>query len=292
MKHELCNAIFIGDSILDVGHALGCYPRGLIGGQVPITEKEFPFIRHLECVLCVMGPKRKLLLSAYEKMGIERIIIENSDSNPNPATIAYELREEGLNVEILDFTQGMESVFEQAGQLFNCPKEAEKAFKKYTIAKAEFAENVLQLNKKVLVLLGLTRSIKEEGFLLLETPNSFLDKAILHPLGCRNVGEALLQEDAIIALDGIQKIENINILINGLFEAKPDVIALTGVANVGLSALEQAVKQTPSLATEVPALAQHAIYSLPHCCSSLPASLPFIQKEWAHTLSKRPWLFQ
>lgn len=288
---QLCNAIFIGDSVLDVGHALGFYPKALIGGQVPLSEKDFPFIRHLECILCVMGPKRKLLLKAYKNIGIERVIIENSNSNPNPASIADALREDGLTVDILDFTQGMDSLFRQAGQIFDCPERAKRVAQKYATAHEDFHQTKKQLNKRIVVLLGLSRFRSDEHFLLLETPNSYLDHMVLGPLGCSNVGAPLMQEDAMVALDGIQNITTIKTLDN-LAEAKPDIIALTGDASVGLAALYQATKQNPSLMDEVPALSEHAVFALPHCCSALPASLPYIQKEWANTLSGRSRLFQ
>ncbi len=291
MSPQLCNAIFIGDSVLDVGHALGVYPKALIGGQVPLSEKDFPFIKHLECILCVMGPKRKLLLKAYKSMGIERVIIENSHSDPNPAVIADALRADGLAVEILDFTQGADSLFKQAGEIFGCPELAAKVAKKHAKASEHFLQTKPQLNKRVVVLLGMSRFDSDEHFLLLETPNSYLDRMVLEPLACTNVGAPLMQEGAMVVLDGIQNITSITTL-DALAGAKPDVIALTGDASVGLAALHQAMQHNPSLRTEVPALSEHAIFALPHCCSALPASLPHIQREWANTLSGRSRLFQ
>lgn len=286
MRHypTLLNAIFIGDRVLDIGHALGCYPRALIGGQVPLTDKDFPFIRHLECILCVMGPKRALLMKTYETMGIERVVIEHSDCTPDPASIADELRASGLTVDVVDFTQGMGRAFEDAGRIFGRPDEAARAARRHERDMEAMQRPVAPLGRRVVTLLGLTNPQRNEHYLLLETPGGHLDTRILTPLGCENAGALLMDMAEEVVMEGIQRVSSPDRL-DRLDEAAPDAIVLTGDPLVGLMALQEAVARKPSLARSVPALAAHAVYALPHCCSALPASLPRIWTEWRNALS-------
>jgi hypothetical protein len=143
---------------------------------------------------------------------------------------------------------------------------------------------VAPLGRRVVTLLGLTNPQRNEHYLLLETPGGHLDTRILTPLGCENAGALLMDMAEEVVMEGIQRVSSPDRL-DRLDEAAPDAIVLTGDPLVGLVALQEAVARKPSLARSVPALAAHAVYALPHCCSALPASLPRIWTEWRNALS-------
>jgi ABC-type Fe3+-hydroxamate transport system substrate-binding protein len=278
----LYNSIFIDDNVADVARALGCYAKAMVGGQVPMVETAFPFAKQLECILCVMGPKRKLLYSAYRRMNISSVVIAHTDSDPNPASIAPELRENGLNVEVIDFTKGVPHAIREAGRVF----EREKAAEKLAVAYERDMESVYadqpMLGRRVLVLLGITNPQRPERYLLLETPGCYLDQSILAPLGCVNAGAAQVSPDTEIVMDGIQ-------IIDGpldLAAMRPDTIALTGDPLVGQRALRDAVAANPHLRDCVPALKKYEVYSLPHCCSAEPLRFPETFRLWKEALSR------
>jgi ABC-type Fe3+-hydroxamate transport system substrate-binding protein len=278
---KLLPVIFIGDRVADVARALGCYPTAMIGGQIPMIEKEFPFARQLECVLCVMGSKRKILLHAYKKMQIEYVVIENTKDSPNPASIAPELEAQGLKVAVLDFTRGMEQAIHDAGRIFNMPKKAEKVASDYKVSLEQSLANLPQLGKRVVTLLGISNPQRSDSFLLAETPGGYIDSAVLGPLGCINAAGPMLSSTEETVMDGIQLLRS----FTGLEEANPDVIALTGDPLVGQRALRSFVQKHPETAATIPALKKLEIYALPHCCSANPMEYPQALALWKQALS-------
>jgi hypothetical protein len=53
-----------------------------------MVETAFPFAKQLECILCVMGPKRKLLSSAYRRMNISSVVIAHTyQQRPTPVSL-------------------------------------------------------------------------------------------------------------------------------------------------------------------------------------------------------------
>ncbi|NJB67898.1 ABC-type Fe3+-hydroxamate transport system substrate-binding protein [Desulfobaculum xiamenense] len=278
----LLNSIFVGDRVADVARALGCYPKAMIGGQVPMVERAYPFAEQLECILCVMGPKRKLLYKAYEKMGIEYVVLENSGDEPNPASIAPELEAKGLRARTIDFTHGIPHAIEEAGRVFGREKAAAKLLRTYEKDIATIDAPQPALGKRVLVLLGIANPEFSRRFLLIEAPGCHLDDVVLRPLGCENVGQPLIDPDREIVMEGVQTIEGPLLLE----KIAPDVIALTGDALTGQLAIREALARCPSLAHSVPALKNQAVYALPHCCSAEPLSHPANFGIWKEALSR------
>lgn len=280
---SLLNTIFVGDRVADVARSLGCYPKAMVGGQVPMIETEYPFVCQLDCVLCIMGAKRKMLLNAYRKMDIDYVVLERTGGDPDPSGMAAELEAEGLAVRVLDFTRGLEHAIAEAGGIFGREKEAVKVAAEYGRQLEAAQANLPRPGKRVLVLLGISRpgAGAQERYLLAETPGGFVDTALLAPLGCENVAGPLLSPTEETVMGGIQLLRE----FKGLEEANPDAIALTGDPLVGLLALRDFAREHPGQAARIPALRDHAVYALPHCCDANPMSYPHSLALWGQALA-------
>lgn len=280
LPFQLVNYIFVGDRVAEVARMFRIHAKGLIGGEIPMMDFDYPLTEHLECTGCAFGKKKKLLPHAFKRLQSKMVVLENApEKTPNPADLREWLEEQGIPTATIDFTKGAVSVIEQMGALFDLQKSAAEIVKKYTEGLAK-TKKLKKRKKNVVVLLGISSPHHDEGHVLLEVPGCAADKTILAPLGLSNVGKPLMNDEPVY-LDGVQLLKS----IKGLQKAAPDIIVLTGDPRPGQLALAQAVKKTPALVQKVPALAKQQVFALPHYCEALVFRLPDTLRKWDHCLS-------
>lgn len=276
---EMMDSIFIGDKAVDVCGALGVYCKAMSTGQVPMIEERYPFSNQMECTHCIATAKRKLLYYTAKKMNINHIVLEKSGGEFDPADMADELRELGYQIDVLDFTESVSVAVRKAGEIFDRQRIAEKVVEKYEREMEEVqAAMPVQLGKRVLVLMGLDNHHGPDTYLLAEQPGGDVDEHILKPSGCTSVGE-YVAGDGSSGL-GFTVLKN----LDNLYEANPDVIALLCDSFVGQTALHKALAADPKL-SELPAIKNQEVFSLPLCSPGVPLELPDAMRRWIKALS-------
>ncbi len=279
---QMINAVFVGDQLVDTASSLGIYSRAMSTSIIPMIETKYPCCALIECTRCVMTVKHKFFIKIVEKMAVERIVLEdNGNEALNPASMAGDLRQKGFQVDVVDFSSGILNALAQAGRIFNREKEAQKVVLEYEKdMQAVQALMNRNLGKRVLVLLGITNPHYKDGCLLVEDPDTDVDKKILSPLGCINVGNYCMKTSENCPQDTpIRLIDS----LEGIQEAAPDIIALTGDPSPAMLALNLFVN-TSRDADNVPAIRSQAIFTLPNCNPGEPLSQPKIQKLWCDAL--------
>lgn len=277
-KPKLINTAFIGDRLADTARALDVYPSLMATAITPMIETRFPITRQVECTSCVMGPKQSAFVSVARKMGIKKMIIERSpDPDLEPSAIAGDIKALGFEVDITDFSRGTQIGILETARALGLEKRGEKAAARYE-TDLDLAQKNLprDLGKKVLSLMGMSGTYRGEWqeFLLVEERGLF-ENAVLAPAGCTNVGGCIHRSGSHTDKYDIRVIES----LDGLMEANPDLIALTCEAGPGLMAIRQYIASHPE-AAEVPAIANHAVFNLPHCCNGSPMGLPHALERW------------
>ncbi|MUM76735.1 hypothetical protein GKC30_03695 [Pseudodesulfovibrio sp. F-1] len=274
----MVNSIFIGDKVVDVCSAIGIYCKAMSTGAVPMIETRYPFSKQMECTLCIMGQKRKLLYSTAKRLETKHIVLEKSGDSNSPSQMSQELRELGYTVDILDFTQSVSAAILQAGEIFGRKKIALERADTYEkeMTKAQDAMPK-SLGKKVLVLMGLSHRKASDTYLLVENSEGDIDNLILRPAGCISSGDDLAKGD--IRGMGFTVINT----LEGLESVAPDVIALLGDTFVPQMAIRRLLVSNPA-ASHIPAIANQAVFSLPHCSPGAPVSIPESMQRWAEAL--------
>ena len=278
LQPTMADSVFIGDKVVDVCGAVGVYCKAMSTGTVPMIEERYPFSRHMECVLCIMGEKRKLLHYTAKKMSINHIVLENNGSTANPANMADELVDHGYSVDVIDFNGSVSDAIRQAGVIYSRDKLAEKRAAQYE-KELEEAQSLMprDLNKKVLVLMGLSHKNYDRSFLMVENSGGDADELVLKPTGCVSVGDNVATGDTVgLGFTVVDSLE-------GLDVAAPDVIALLGDAYVPQLTLKKMIAADPDL-LKVPAFANQAIFVLPDCSSGAPVKIPGAMLRWAEAL--------
>ncbi len=277
---ELVNIAMIGDRLVTTAGELGVHPSLMATALTPMIEDRFPLSRQIECTACVMGPKQSAFLGLAKRLGITRIVLEKSpDPRLDAATIASKVEEEGFDVEVADFSGTTLQGIVDTGRILDRGKRAKKIADKYETEMGNAFDRLPDnLGKRVLILLGLPWPGKATSLLLVEE-ESQADEMILTPCGCVNVGHGIPKTGDPTDDHPIRVIKN----LDGLMEAAPDMIALTGDAAPGLAAIRNFVKQHPQ-AAQLPAIANHAVFSLPHCCEGEPLALPGTLRSWCRAL--------
>ena len=281
MKQQptLSNSIFIGDKVVDVCSAIGVYCKAMSTSTVPMIEERYPFSKQMECTLCIMGEKRKLLYYTAKKLNINHIVLEENASKPNPAAMADELTALGYTVDIINFNGPLQEAIRQAGAIFGREKIAEQRASQYEKEMAKALPLMPQaLNKRVLVLMGLSHKYLDNTYLLVETSGGDADKLILKPTGCFSVGDELAKGDKDGL--GVTVIDNLSCL----GAANPDIIALLGDPYIPQLAIKRQLAATPKLA-EIPAIANQSIFHLPDCSPGAPVNIPNVMRRWAEALA-------
>lgn len=275
----MVDSIFIGDRVVDVCASIDIYCKAMSTGIVPMIETRYPFSLQMECTLCIMGDKRALLHRTAQKNGLTHVVLEETDSAVNPASMAEELSGQGFVVDVIDFKQGVAGAIRQAGSIFNRQKIAEKRAAQYEKELAE-ARGMLPRKRqlRVLVLMGLSHHKRRGDYLLVERSGGDVDASVLQPAGCVSVGDHLAQGQW--ADLGFTLIDT----LDALDEAAPDMIALLGDTFVPQKFLQH--YSATHCESTVPALRNHAVFTLPDCSLGAPVAIPDALQRWTAALNQ------
>lgn len=286
---EKIKVIMVGDRLVDVAFNLGVLPEAMSVrcSLWPMCKRLLNTSQVLGCPKCIVNKNPSIVLNTAKKRGIKRIIIEK---HPNfciykpkvkPANVVPLLEGQGLTIEYVDFSNGLESAIRQTAKLLGCQSKADALIDRYNkaLAKAKKGLPKAGLGKKVVIINGTYQSATGKTFLRVEMPGGYSDSFLLHPLGCVNVGDVLKSENKKVNKGhfSIRKLDALTI-------ANPDVIVMTGNPFAVQKALAAGVKKTPALAN-VPAIKNTAIYSLPFYADSSVIEYPAILRQWTDALS-------
>ena len=286
---EKIKAIMIGDRLVDVAFNLGILPEAMSVrcSMWPMCKELLNTSQVVGCPSCIVKKNPTIVPDTAKKRGIKRIILEK---HPNfciyrpkvkPANIVPLLEGKGLTIEYVDFSDGLESAIRQTAKLLECESRADALIERYNKALAKTKKGLPKekLGKKVVVIDGVYQSSTGKTFLRIEMPGGYSDRYILDQTGCINVGDILKPKKKKVMKGhfGIRK-------LNALTKANPDVIIMTGNSFAVQKALCAGVKKNPAL-TQVPAIKNAAIYSLPFYSDAGVIEYPATLRKWAAALS-------
>ena len=286
---EKIKVIMVGDRLVDVAFNLGVLPEAMSVrcSMWPMCKELINTSQILGCPKCIVDKNPSIVPNTAKERGIKRIIIEK---HPNfciykpkvkPANVVPLLEGKGLTIEYVDFSNGLESAIRQTAKLLGCQSKADALINRYNKAQAKAKKGLpkAKLGKKVVIINGTYQSATGKTFLRVEMPGGYSDSFLLHPLGCVNVGDVLKSENKKVNKGhfSIRKLDALTI-------AKPDVIVMTGNPFAVQKALAAAVKKNPAL-SQVPAIKNLAIYSLPFYADSSVIEYPAILRQWTDALS-------
>ncbi len=221
-----------------------------------MVNKELSTVKRLGCY----RTKVETVLKAADKHNINFALVEDA----SPAIYKKKgnwyrkygnpLKEKGYNVKRIDFSKGVPETILEIGKLLGKDEKAKELAKQYTerLKMTRSKIPASKVNKKILVLKGAgKRGIQ------VEAPGGYTDQFLLGPLGCINVGDPVKSEDTEVKkghfmLEDWQRVA----------KANPDIIVKCGNPYPVERGLARAIKKYPEL-SGVPAIKNHAVYSLP-----------------------------
>lgn len=281
--------IMIGDRLVDTAHSLGVVPSAMAVRCAlwPLCDTLKSSVQVLGCPNCLLKKKAVPLFKYAKAHGIKQVLIEKSSQfceympDLELEEIGALLKAKGYDVKYVDFSQGLEKAVNQIAELTGTKDKAVKAMENYLKemdkTRAFIASNTFV--KKVVIIRGTYQAGSGKTFLRIEAPQGYADKFLLDPLGVKNAGNLAVPKGKAVSKGHIQVRK-----LKGLIEAAPDAIIMTGDAMAVQKAICRAVKQTPALA-EVPALRDHALFSLPGYVDGSVMEYPGILKQWADFLA-------
>lgn len=278
---EMLDLFMIGDKLATTAQKLGILPRAMATSQIPLIEQMFPGIDNLECTRCIMTSKRQILYSAAKKTDIYRVSLEkDSDSSMywsglNPEDIKEELHEKGFTTDIADFSNGLFEGIIQTGEIYNKQKQAKRLIKNYESKLDEVKPKIPDCSGlNISIVLGMINPFTGDHYLLPQGKDTYLSKTILNDLKCGNsCKEPDLEKSPVIEDLLYLKKEN------------PHVIVFTGDSQAGFFNLYQCLKNDPDF-KDIPAVKNHAVFSLPHLSGGNPIDYPWILDQWARAFSE------
>ena len=282
--------IMIGDRLVDVAHGLGVVPAAMSVrcSLWPKCASLQTAVQVLGCPNCLTKKKAVPLLKFAEKHDIRRVLIEKSDPfctyvpNLQLEKIATFLDGKGFVIEFVDFTKGLAPAVRQAAALLNCPEKAADLLSNHEKALARVRKKMTgrEYVKKVVIINGTYQEATGKAFLRIEASGGYADKFLLRPMGIENACYQMVDAEKLPSKGhiAIRKLD-------GLIEAAPDAIVMTGDAIAVQKALAAALAKSPDLA-RVPALKNHAVYSLPGYIDSSVMEYPQILRRWADVLAR------
>jgi ABC-type hemin transport system substrate-binding protein len=281
-KKEKVNIVILGDRVMDIAYHLGVYPAGMsVRCSIwPLCKEIKNLAKPLGCPRCVVGAKRKQFEGFIKQNKIKRVIVERSQPfcllkpEVNPLNAVPILEKLGVEIEYVDFGQGVGPAIKQTAALLGKEKAGAELAEQYlkAVEKLDKKINGRKLGKRVVVLNGIYQKATGKSFIQVEAPGGYSDRVILEPLGCRNVGQAMIPSGKS-ASKGYLTIRK----LTRLAEAKADVIVITGDSTAVQKALAAAIKENP-------ALAGTPVYSLPLYIDSSVCERPEIVGKWLWAL--------
>lgn len=286
---EKVRAVMIGDRLIDIALSLGVLPEGmsLRCSLWPRCEAVKLASQVLGCPNCVLKKEPEKLVNFLKERGITRLILEKNPDfcrykKIDPTEAAAVVKDiPGVVVEYVDFSRGVVSAVRQTAELLNRKDKAAQVIASYekAMAKAKKAADEPRKGKRVVILNGQYSDQTGKVFVRVEAPGGYSDTFFLEPLGCENVGQALISETAAVSKGHVMSRR-----LGGLLEARPDVIVMTGDAYAVQKRIREAVGRQPELA-EVPALKNGALFSLSFYSDSGILEYPNQLMQWADALA-------
>lgn len=277
---ERVNAIFISDKIAEIAYRLGVVPADYCARCCwPMVNKELSTVKRLGCY----RTKVETVLKAADKHNIKFALVEDA----SPAIYKKKwnwyrkygnpLKEKGYNVKRIDFSKGVSETILEIGKLLGKDEKAKELAKQYTerLKMTRSKIPASKVNKKILVLKGAgKRGIQ------VEAPGGYTDQFLLGLLGCINVGDLVKSEDTEVKkghfmLEDWQRVA----------KANPDIIVKCGNPYPVERGLVKALKKYPEL-SEVLAIKNHAVYTLPGYMDSSVTRYPSVLGAWIDAICR------
>ena len=282
------DVIMVGDRLVDVAAGLGVVPAAM-----SVRCSLWPKCKSLQaagqvlgCPGCLFKKKAAPLLKFAEQHGIKRVLIERSDPfceympDLKLENIAEMLKKKGFEIDLVDFTRGLEPAVRQTARLVGRSEKADDLLAQYHKAMEKTRKRMAgkRFAQRVVIINGTYQAATGKAFLRIEAPGDYADRFLLELMGSKNVG-ARLYSDKKAPSKGHVAIRK----LDGLIEAAPDAIVMTGDAIAVQKAIARAVEEHPALA-DVSAIRNHAVYSLPAYVDAGVVEYPLILRRWADVL--------
>lgn len=286
---ERIPAIMIGDRVVDIAYNLQVMPVAMSvrGSLWPMADKLKTTSQIIGCPNRVTVVSKKTVPEALKRYGVNRLIVEKHDdfcvykSKVKPENIMVLVEGMDVQIDVVDFSQGLEPAIIRMGQLLGREQQAETLVKTYreSLEKMKADLPAQPLGKNIVVVNGVLQAETGKVFLRVEAPGGYSDKFLLEPLGCSNIGDVLIGDKTVDK--GHATIRS----LSKLAELQADAIVITGDSSAVQRALHQAVQEHPELA-EIKALRNHAVFSLPAYFDSSVIEYPLIFAHWANALAE------
>ena len=188
----------------------------------------------------------------------------------------------GFEITYIDFTKGMEAALRQTADLLGRADKVDGVLTAYAQEMEKTKEKMAgkQFAKKVVILSGTYQESSGKAFIRVESPGGYADRFLLKPMGAENVGAKLYGEEKEPSKGHVSVRK-----LDGLIEAAPDAIVMTGDAVAVQKALAQEIHKNPALGN-VTAIKAHAVYSLPGYIDSSVIEYPLILRRWTDMLGR------
>ena len=280
-NYERVNAIFISDKITEVAYRLGVVPVAYCARCCwPMVQKELSTIKRLGCYRCatldsvVKAAEKHKIRFALVEFGSPTIYKKNWNWYKK---FGEPLKEKGYDVHRIDFSKGVPQTILEIGKLLGKEKKAKELAKQYTehLKMTKSKIPAAKANKKILVLKG----VGKRG-IQVEVPGGYTDIFLLGPLGCVNVGDLVKSGDTEVKkghfmLEDWQRVA----------KANPDIIVKCGNPYPIEKGLVRALKKYQEL-SEVSAIKNHAIYTLPAYFDSSVTQYPSVLGTWIDAICR------
>lgn len=286
---KIIKAVMVGDRLVDVSLKLGVLPEGMAvrASMWPQADSMKQASQLLGCPNYVTVKHPETIANFMKERGLTRLILEKSNKfclykqKVNPVSVADLVKSvPGVTVEYVDFTKGIPQAIAQAAQLLGNPEKGREVIAIYEKAMKKVEDSLPKqgLGKRVLVLNGNYSARSGKVFVRVEAPGGYTDQYMLNPLGCKNAAGAMLTDTMKVSKGHFSGGR-----LGSLAKANPDVIVLTGNGFAAELALHRAMKKNPSL-SEIPAIKNGAVYTLPFYGDSSILEYPQIFEQWKTAL--------
>lgn len=290
---EKIDALMIGDRVVDIAFHLGALPAAMsVRGDYWAFGRDLgrTTVRNLGCPGCIVQKDPEAVPRALRETGIKRVLVERSEKfdllkparDPMNALPIIEksgvVRDLGVNVEIVDFRDGLDTAILRVGEALGKTEAARELVKRRTEDLAEIRAKLptAPTGVKVVVLNGTAQTDTGKAFTRVELPGGYSDTFLLRPLGLTDVGREFLS-DGEKGDGGYLMIRS----LEPLRRIKPDALVLTGDADAVQRVLAAAIRRDPGLVSEVPALRSGSVFALPAYMDSEVIEYPSVLRRWA-----------
>ncbi|PID73154.1 MAG: hypothetical protein CSB33_05230 [Desulfobacterales bacterium] len=280
------NAVIVGDRVLDISASLGVLPKvASVRASQWAKASEFP-IDIPGCPNYMVNRNPNAINEKIDEYGLDQVIIEDSPEfcllkpKVNPIDIVDLITNLDVTINVIDFSEGVDSAIRQIAALYGKESEGEELIEKYheDLEEAEALVDQVIPGKKVVVLSAMKNRETGEIKLYLESKGFYTDKFFLEPFGCENVGDALNDSKTAMISKGLLPVTDLSLLA----DANPDVIILFENSDLVLEELNALIAENSAVA-DVPAIQNdHIATSLPYYVGSEVEGYPEILSAWAN----------